>query len=37
MAVVDVVDLVAVCFAFWVGPVFGAGGYDAAVHHAVGH
>ncbi len=25
MAVVDVVDLVALCFAFWVGPVFGAG------------
>ena len=34
---VHVVDLVALRFAFWVGPVFGARGHDAPIHHAVGH
>ena len=37
VAAVDVVDFVALGFAFRMGPVFGAGGYDAAVDHAVGH
>src|ERR1700742_1968584 len=37
VAAVDVVDLLRLGLAFWVGPVFGTGGHDAAVHHAIAH
>src|SRR3984885_2017228 len=35
--VVNVVDLVALRFAFWVRPVLGPSGHNAPIYHAIGH